>query len=118
MNKSYSKIRHIQESNKKLERRLLTEDTISGDTISGDTTSGVTTTTTTIENFYDWFKKQKTQKAKTKLYISATESATLESIAKQYGVTVDDILKENPGLTNDNLKPGQMLMFQGYDIDM
>ena len=113
MNKSYSKIRHIQESNKKLERRLLTEDTT-----SGVTTSGVTTTTTTIENFYDWFKTQKTQKTKTKLYVSATESDTLESIAKQYGVTVDDILKENPGLTNDNLKPGQMLMFQGYDINM
>jgi LysM repeat protein len=42
----------------------------------------------------------------------------LESIAKEYGVTVDDIVKENHGVTNDNLKPGQMLTFQGYDIEM
>jgi LysM repeat protein len=114
MNRSYGKIRHIQESNKKLERRFLIEDTT-----SGDTTSGVTTTTTT-HNFYDWFKNQsfKTPKTKTKIYTSPLESSTLESIAKEYGVTVDDIVKENPGLTNDTLKPGQLITFQGYDIEM
>ena len=72
------------------------------------------------DDFADWFKKQnfKTPKAKTKIYTSTTVSSTLESIAKEYGVTVDDIVKENPGVTNDNLKPGQMLTFQGYDIEM
>jgi len=32
MNKSYSKIRHIQESNKRLENRLLNEQTTTGET--------------------------------------------------------------------------------------
>jgi LysM repeat protein len=115
MNRSQSKIRHIQESNKKLERKYLIEDTMSGDTISGDTT-----TITTTQNFYDWFKNQnfKPPKTKTKIYTSPLESDTLESIAKKYGVTVDDIVKENPGLTNDNLIPGQYINFQGYDIEM
>ena len=73
-----------------------------------------------ITDFGDWFKKQniKMPKAKREITISATESDTLESIAKQHGVTVADILKDNPGKTNDNLKPGETLCFQGYDIEM
>lgn len=73
-----------------------------------------------ITDFGDWFKKQnfKIPKAKTKITVSPTESDTLESIAKEYGVTVADILKDNPGKTNDNLIPGEILRFQGYDIEM
>lgn len=113
MNRSYSKIRHIQEANQRLENRLLNEQT-----------APVTTNTTTVANpntnFEDWFKKQniKMPKAKREITISATESSTLESIAKEHGVTVADILKDNPGKTNDNLKPGETLCFQGYDIEM
>ena len=89
-----------------------------------NTKTPVTTNTTTVANpntnFEDWFKKQniKMPKAKREITISATESSTLESIAKEHGVTVADILKDNPGKTNDNLKPGETLCFQGYDIEM
>jgi hypothetical protein len=42
MNKSYSKIRHIQESNQRLERRLLNEQ------LTGDTTTPTTTPTVNL----------------------------------------------------------------------
>ena len=95
MNRSFSKIRHIQESNQRLEKRLLNEQS--------------------IEDYSNPFKPTK---VKTEITISPTESDTLERIAKKYGITVADILKDNPGKTNDNLTPGETLCFQGYDVQI
>lgn len=40
---------------------------------------------------------------------------TLFSISQMYGVSVEDIVKENPGLTADNLKRGQILTIKKLD---
>ena len=45
----------------------------------------------------DYSNPFKPTKVKTEITISPTESDTLERIAKKYGITVADILKDNPG---------------------
>jgi len=40
---------------------------------------------------------------------------TLFSISQMYGVSIDDIIKENPGLTIDNLQKGQELTIKKID---
>ena len=112
MNTSYSKIRHIQESNLRLEKRLLSEQT-TPPVVSGTTpvTSAATPTTTTVLT-----PQQK--RAELEKQVKARNAARLAPIEAAQKARIDNWIAANPGKTKEDYWKWQEKRQSGPEVDI
>ena len=105
MNTSYSKIRHIQESNLRLEKRILSEQS------TPPVTSAATPTTTTVLT-----PQQK--RAELEKQVKARNAARLAPIEAAQKARIDNWIAANPGKTEKDYWKWQEKRQSGPEADI